>query len=239
MSGQTTDYQVKLPVFEGPLDLLLYLVQKRELDITAISLAAVADQYLAYIESVEQINPDALVDFLVIAAKLLVLKSFALVPMPNPSPEEEEIAQDLTAALLEYQLYKRAAEELRIREEGGLRSYPRVARPTLNIVPPLEKVQIDELAALLRQIGDRETEEDGHISVPERIFTIAEKIDTIQQHLAERAKVGFGQLLSQAASRLEVVVTFLAVLELLKRGSVEVEQERLFAEIYLLPNVIP
>ncbi len=234
MNDQSLEYQVSLPVFEGPLDLLLHLVQKRELDITAISLASVADQYLAYLKTMEENDPESIVNFLVIAAKLLVIKSWALLPSSDPSEEEEEMVQDLTAALLEYQLFKKAAEELRAREENDIRVYPRVAKPVTLSQPILEKVPLEELMTALLSCIREEIEEDDDIPLPTRIYTIQEKVDIINRSLASESKVSFITLLSKAASRLEIIVTFLAVLELLKRGQVEVEQDSLFAEIYLL-----
>lgn len=234
MNNESDDYKVCLPIFEGPLDLLLHLVQKREVDITAVSLASVADQYLAYLETLEETDPESIVSFLVIAAKLLVLKSCALLPSSEPSPEQEEIAQDLAAALLEYQLFKKAAEELRAREEGDARAYPRVAAPAIISQPILEKVPLEELAVALLNCTRKETVNDVGVLVPTRIYTIEEKLDVIERNLANKKRVGFNALLSESGSRLEVIITFLAVLELLKRGQVEVEQKSLFSEIYLL-----
>lgn len=228
------EYQVKLPLFEGPLDLLLHLIEKQELDITAISLAQVTDQYLEYLGRADELNPDALADFVVIAARLLVIKSAALLPSRAPSPQEEEVADELTTALLEYQLFKRAAEKLRSIEEVSGHAYPRVAKPVLPSAPPTYGAMAahDLLEALIR-LWDKANPTDQPVSLPRLIYTVTEKIETIRVALAERPRVSFGNLLPEDASRLEIIVTFLAVLELLKEGSVEVEQAELFGDIFL------
>lgn len=228
------EYQVKLPLFEGPLDLLLHLIEKQELDITAISLAQVTDQYLEYLGRADELNPDALADFVVIAARLLVIKSAALLPSRAPTAEEEEVADELTTALLEYQLFKRAAEKLRSIEEASAHAYPRVAKPVLPPAPPTYGAMAthDLLEALIR-LWHRANPADQPVSLPRLIYTVTEKIEAIRAALAEQPRVSFGNLLPEDASRLEIIVTFLAVLELLKEGSVEVEQAELFGEIFL------
>lgn len=234
MNNETTDYQVRLPVFEGPLDLLLHLVEKREVDITAVSLASVADQYLEHLKAIEETDPESIVNFLVIAAKLLVLKSWALLPSSTLSPEQEEIVQDLTMALREYQLYKKAADKLREREHADERSFPRVAQPAILSQPVLEKVSVQDLAAaLLKYLRQKNTAEDLSVPLPTRFYTVEEKVEAILGQLAGNRRLGFISTLGAATSRLEVIVTFLAVLELLRRGQIQVEQETLFAEIFL------
>ncbi|MBI4321890.1 MAG: segregation/condensation protein A [Chloroflexi bacterium] len=228
------DYRVRLAVFEGPLDLLLTLIERRELDITAISLAMVTDQYLEYLETVEMVDPDALADFLVVAAKLLVIKSFALLPSPMPTAEEEEDAADLTHALLQFQAFQRAAEGLRAREDSVLRAYPRVAKqpePTTALARP--QISLAALVTAYKQHQARMAEAPLEVTIPEATWTVAEKILVIKDMLARGAMVTFTSLLDTATSRLEAVVTFLALLQLIKEGLVFVEQRKIFGEIYL------
>lgn len=229
------DYQVKLPVFEGPLDLLLHLIEKRELDITAISLSQVTDQYLEHLGHAEDLNPDSLADFVVVAAKLLAIKSFALLPSRAPTEEEEEIANDLATALIEYQLFKRAAEGLRDMEETGRRTFSRRAKPVLPPPPATFGAMApdDLLRALLRMLAAT-AEIEKPAPLPRRVYTVAEKIDVIQLALAEGSRVTFSSLLTCTASRLEIIVTLLALLELIRKGEVEVEQAERFGEIHLL-----
>jgi len=228
------EYQVKLPLFEGPLDLLLHLIEKQELDITAISLAQVTDQYLEHLNHAEELNPDSLASFVVVAAKLLVIKSAALLPSRPLSPREEEAADELTTALLEYQLFRRAADRLRSIEESGARMYSRVAPPPLTPVAPVSgAMEISELREALTRLWNRASDGQQAVRVPRLTYTVSEKIESIRLALAKQQRVAFSSLLSRQASRLEIIVTFLAVLELFKDGSIEVVQQGLFGDIYL------
>ena len=149
-----TEYQVSLDVYEGPLDLLLRLIEQEQLDITKISLVLVTDQYLAHIARLQEITAANLADFIVLAARLLVIKSRALLPKPEPPAEEEEEdpGEELARQLLEYKKYKQVAAHLRSLEETGLRAYPRIAAP-----PEVEtrlkpgEVTLAELAAAFRR----------------------------------------------------------------------------------------
>ena len=146
-------YRVRLPVFDGPLDLLLNLIEREELDITKIALALVADQYLAYLKQIEEAHPDNLADFLVVAAKLVLIKSEALLPRPNrPSSESElDVGKDLAEQLRLYKLFKGAANRLGQRQEQGLRTFVRLAPPP-KIEPRLDlsDVDLDDLLAAVR-----------------------------------------------------------------------------------------
>ncbi len=169
-------FELKLPVFEGPLDLLLHLIEKEELDITTVSLVQVTDQYLAQLHSLEEINLDALADFVSIGAKLIYLKSRALLPRPpaeeeEEAAEEEEVGRELTEMLNEYRRFKEVATVLRAIEDEGLRAYPRLAPPPDVPLPAgLDKVTLDRLLALFREAlrppprraVDRHRAERGH-----------------------------------------------------------------------------
>ena len=123
---QQPSYQVQLDVFTGPLDLLLHLIEQQELDITAVSLAQVTDQYLVYITSSHQIAPDELTEFVTIAARLLLLKSQVLLPRPEQKAEEEQdVGDDLVRQLYEYKRFKQIAQLLEQRDEQGLHAYAR------------------------------------------------------------------------------------------------------------------
>jgi len=237
-------YEVKLAVFEGPLDLLLHLIEREELDITKVSLAQVTDQYLEYISLLEELNAGALADFLVIAAKLLLIKSEMLLLRPPRAPgEEEDIGDELARQLIEYKKFKEAALALKRREEMGLRAYVRVAPP-----PKLERffgwiqdrpldlgdVSLADLVEAVRHALDVHSPLPSVSEVVAPItVTVAEKMALIEEKLRKQRRVNFNRLLDQAASRLEIIITFLAVLELIRRG-IEVQQERLFGEIVIL-----
>lgn len=235
MPAPTHPYQVKLPIFEGPLDLLLYLIEREELDITAVSLAAVTEQYLAYMSLLENLVVDQLADFLVIAAKLILIKSQALLPRPPSIEVEEDVGDDLVRQLLAYKQFKEVAKGLGQREADGLRSFIRLA--------PLPKIQVtnvdltgitveDLLTAVRRALAVAEPLPPVGDVVKPFTLTIRDQIALIEALLEAQPFVSFAALLRHR-SRIEIAVTFVAVLELLKRRRIEVMQEQLFGEIIL------
>ncbi len=239
----TKPYQVRLPVFEGPLDLLLHLIEREELDITSVSLAQVTDQYLAYLSLMEDPQAEVLADFLVVAAKLLLIKSRALLPQPPGvlSTEEEDVGEDLARQLIEYRRFKRASEALRRREEAGLRAYLRLAPlPPLERHLDLEDVTLNDLvAAMCQALSVSPPAPPVSEVVAPVTITIADRIAVIRATLRTSARVSFNRLLAEATSRLEIIVTFLAVLELIKSGHIDVQQDRLFGEIVILARPAP
>ena len=232
-------FEIRLSVFEGPLDLLLHLLEKEELEITSISLVQVTDQYLSHLRSLDEINMDALADFIAVGAKLLLLKSRALLPREPGAAEEgeeEDVGEELARLLIEYRRFKEAASALREREEQGLRSYPRLAPPPdVPLSLGLDRVTLRKLTRIFRDALRRlPPEETGTIEGP--AVTVQEKVEEILASLAQRGEVSFRRLVSACRSRLEVVVSFLAVLELVKAQRVVAEQEQLFGDITLLPT---
>lgn len=240
-------YAVLLPAYQGPLDLLLHLIETQELDISTISLMAVTDQYLKTLDQLEEIEPGALADFLVVASRLLYIKSYHLLPKPRPPGEEEdeEASGDaLVRQLLEYRRFKEVAATLRTREEMGLRVYIRSApRPDLPRKLDLTNVDVNRLQQALRRVLARLPSDPPLPRVKTYAITVAEQIANVREYLGQlrpqggstRAPVTFIELLSRSATRLEVIVTFLAVLELVKQGELEVVQDDTFGEIQLLP----
>jgi segregation and condensation protein A len=244
-------YQVKLAVFEGPLDLLLHLIEREELDITKVSLAQVTDQYLEYISLLGKLDAEALADFLVVAAKLLLIKSEMLLPRPPGAPgeeEEEDVGDELARQLVVYKRFKEAALELRQREEMGLKAYVRIAPP-----PKLEGLfgskwsdaqgrplglgdvsLADLVEAVQRALDVRPPLPSVSGVVTPFTVTVAEKMALIEERLERQRRISFNCLLDQAASRLEIIVTLMAVLELIKLKGIEVQQDRLFGEIVIL-----
>lgn len=228
-------YQVKLTVFEGPLDLLLQLIERRELDITTVSLAAVTDQYLEYLKDLANVDPDVLTDFLVVAARLILIKSQALLPRP-PAPEEQEedLGKDLVRQLQEYKRFKEIAVILKERDEQGMHSYIRLA--TSGITPrfDLEGVVLDDLAEAMRRVLTALPEEAPAPDVARARFTVADKIAVIEAVIIS-GRVTFHRLLGGVKTRLEAIVTFLALLEMIKLGRVRVEQSGVYGEIMISP----
>jgi len=233
----TTDYTVRLPVFEGPLDLLLHLIERNELDITAVSLAAVTDQYLGYVERLEEVEPRTLAESLAIAAQLMLIKSRLLLPQPEPGeePDEEDPAEALARRLAEYQQFKQVAAELHDRQAKGLRSFGRITPaptpdPRLDLGDTTANDLAQTLQALLAQ-RPRVASVDRVVK-PLRI-KLSDQINMLRAALKRRRRIRFHQLVRRASSRQEVIVTFLAVLEMIKQQRVIVHQDRLFGEITL------
>lgn len=227
-------YQVALPVFEGPLDLLLHLIERQELDITAISLAQVTNQYLEYLAGAGERNPDNLADFLVVAAKLLLIKSRVLLPQPPAPPAaEEDLGDDLVRQLVEYKRFKEAARWLQQQDEQGLRSYVRLAAmPDLERSADLGEVSLDDLLAAVREVlAVKPAMPPVDQAVAPMSITIGEQMDHIERRLADGRVLRFQDLFEGAAHRLEVIVTLLALLEMIKQLRVQVRQERMFGEI--------
>jgi segregation and condensation protein A len=230
-------YPIALPVFQGPLELLLRLIEKEELDISAISLVALTDQYLQTIEQLEEREPGALADFLVVASKLLYIKSRSLLPQAQPLDEDEE--EDPSAALikqlLEYRQFKAVAASLLERAELGLRTYARhVPRPTLEKKLNLDDLTLAQLQTALHKALNRMPNAPLP-QVKTYPITVAEQIEVVHAYFREgRPRVRFDELLGQQATRLEVIVTFLAVLELIKQRELVAVQERTFGVIVLV-----
>lgn len=234
--GRQLHYTVHTPVYDGPLDLLLDLIERAELDITSVSLATVTDQYLAYIRGLEQQSPDEISAFLVIAAKLLQIKSEALLPRPPArTPGEEDIARSLVDQLKLYKRFKEIGNWLNERQHANLRTYLRVAPPP-KVEPKLDlsSLTLQKLVAAAQEAFAKERSKQplGIIIAAPRV-TIREKIDFITKTMKELGHSNFRALLNKGATRLEVVVTFLAMLELVKRYRIQARQESLFSEIEL------
>jgi segregation and condensation protein A len=232
-------FQLRLPVFEGPLDLLLYLIEKEQLDITAVSLVQVTDQYLTYLRSGDQIDASALAEFIVIAARLLLIKSRALLPRPPALDEEEEdLGADLVRRLREYRRFKEAAAQLRDLADRGLHAYPRMTPPTGLPVPTgLDGVTLEKLSKIVQDVLSRRPEEEAPVPVPRLIVTVEEKIVELTSAIRRGGKLSFRQFISSCSSRLEIIVSFLAVLELIKSLKLTAEQDSLFGEISLVALV--
>lgn len=229
-------YQVDLPDFQGPLDLLLNLIEQEELDITKISLARVTGQYLVYLEVLKEAGPDDLTDFLVIAAKLILIKSEMLLPKPPPilqTKEEEDVGDELARQLRLYKQFREIALHLRGLEDRGQRSFVRVV-PVVRVEPKLQPGE-GSLNALLRAarraLAVKPEDPDVDEMVSRHTVTIGQQISRIWQRLAEQEEVTLQQLLSPANNRVELIVTLLAILELIKRNIIRVDQPRHFGNL--------
>lgn len=237
----TRPYTIDLPSFAGPLDLLLHLIERQELDITAISLVKVTEQYLDQIEQMKQNRMEELIDFLVVAARLVQIKSRALLPQMQviiEGEEEEDPAEALLRQLREYKRFKQGAVWLHNREEQGLRTYLRVAPPPkLDGRLDMSGVSVDSLLTAVREALSRvdDREESVAIVQPRRI-TIEGQITRLRQRAKTGLAFGFTDLLSAKTSRVEISITLLAVLELIKRQEILASQTEMFGPIELRAN---
>jgi segregation and condensation protein A len=237
----TEAFQLALPIFEGPLDLLLHLIEREELDVTNIALLAVTDQYMRYLHEGEHINLGAMADFIQIGAKLLLLKSRALLPRPAPddpaAEEEEDPTEDLARQLIEYKLFKEAASNLRAIETAGLHSYPRIAAPPDMPAPiGLDGITLDLLRGMVETALTRVPDEAPVQVLRPHKITIREKVTLIRERLAADGRVSFRALIEECATRMEIIVSFMAVLELIKSRVLEALQDAAFADIVLVPS---
>jgi segregation and condensation protein A len=238
MALPINNYTVQLPVYAGPLDLLLQLIERDELDITRVALAQVTDQFLSYLKVLETMNLGDIADFLVIAARLILIKSEALLPRPvERQPGEEDPGDELARQLIAYKRYKQIAATLHLREEAGLRTYLRLAPPPkMEATLDLSGVTtLDLLAAVQRALAlSPDKPALGTVVAPPKV-TIRDQIRLIARTLrGGSGQATFQAMLVQAQSRMEIVVTFLAVLELIKRRKIEARQEQPFGEIQLV-----
>jgi segregation and condensation protein A len=233
-SHQTGGYTVNTPVYAGPLDLLLQLIERAELDVTAIALATVTDQYLTHIRQLTEARAEEISAFLVIAAKLIQIKSEALLPRP-PAREvgEDDPGEALARQLRIYKRFKELANLLEERDAQGLRTYLRLAPPPrVEGRLDLSDISLTDLfsaAQTIYQLGQDKQALGTVISAPK--VTIREKIAYIAETLGLSENSSFRKLVESAKSRLEIVVTFLALLELVKRYRVSARQSALFGDI--------
>ena len=231
---------IRVEGFEGPLELLLHLLDQRQLEITAISLVAVTDQYLAYVRLLPAGPPalEALAEFLVVAAHLLLLKSRALLPRERAATaaDDEVDAETLEQRLAEYRHYRAAAARLGERQERGERAFSRQAPPPLPPAPPprLEAAAPEQLAqALQRLLAARAPAQQGPQPAPAPRVTLAERIREVHAAVETHGRVSFAWLAAGCASRADLIITFLAILELYRAREIGLEQDALFGEIWL------
>lgn len=237
-------FQVKVDGFQGPLDLLLDLIERQELDIAVLSLVQVTDQYWQYVESAGGLEPEALADFILIGSKLLYLKSCALLPSAAPPradlrPEAREMAEELTQMLEEYKRFRDAAHLFRELEDRRRRTYPRSAPPKgLPLPPGLQGVTLDTLLKVVQEALARRPPEPEEAVLEIETITVEEKVRELTDALSRSGgRLPFNPLLAACQSRTEIVVLFLAVLELIKAGRLWAEQDRPFGQIVLVETV--
>ena len=238
-----SEYKVQLEAFEGPLDLLLYLVKKDEVDIYDISIERITTQYLEYLETFEVLHIEVAGEFLVMAANLLYIKSRTLLPKDQQLPEEEAEEDDprweLIRQLIEYRKFKEAAAHLRDQEDLQAALFPRAVSLDPSHAPVLDEnmligdVGIFDLINAFQRTLKRLPAEEKQGEIHEETFTVTDRINHLM-HLVDRGvSMRFEELFGEASTRSELVVTFLAILELIRMKQFRVRQEEQFGEIWL------
>lgn len=238
---QDPSLNLKLEVFEGPLDLLLHLIKKNEIDIYDIPIALITQQYLAYLEMMRSLNLDIASDFLVMAATLLHIKSKMLLPASEEESEEDETAEgeedpraELVRRLLEYQRFKEAAQELikgpLLNQEVFIRQFfEEKEREEAEELLGGELTLFDLVQAMKKVLQNLSAEEFEEITIEH--LTIKEKIHAIMEHLWEKESITFHELFTSLTPRPEIIVTFLALLELIRLRMIQVYQTDPFGTI--------
>jgi segregation and condensation protein A len=235
---ENTDYKVKLEIFEGPLDLLLYLIKRDELDIHSISIERITKQYLDYINTFKLLNIDLASEFIVMAANLMYIKSRSLLPRTEQPPEEDAEDDDprweLIRQLIEYKKFKDAAGFLSIREldqQGRFALQPDLADKPDEEPPTLAEVSIFDLIRAFQNVLKRFEESQDFGDIIDDRFTVADKIDFLLSRFRPGDAINFDLLFESATTKSEVIVTFLALLELMKLNQFIVRQDHLLSTI--------
>ncbi|MCX7767321.1 MAG: segregation/condensation protein A, partial [Candidatus Sumerlaeia bacterium] len=239
-------YRIKLQIFDGPFDLLLYLIKVNEMDIYDIPIAEITRQYLDYIQLMQELNLDIAGEFLVMAATLIRLKCQQLLPAGEEVDREEEIngilsRNELIQQLLEYRRVKEMTEELKERQEQFSQIFYRTEVP---IVPAskserdMTQIQLD-LQTLFYAFSRilPYVEHKGVAFITPENFTVEEKIESLRELLKLNREITFMEIVRTCTSRQELLVTFLALMELCRQREIKVSQPNLFGEIYIISNL--
>jgi len=232
------EYKVKFEVFEGPLDLLLYLIKKEEVDIYEVNLTRLATQFVEYIDTMRMLDLEIAGEFLVMAATLMYIKSRELLPVDQQAQTEgedegEDPRWELIRQLVEYKKFKDAAAQLQVLEARQEDTFPRVPG-RLDFEPPAPEragASIFDLVNAVNGVLKRFTQREDLRDIFEDKWTVSEKIEYLMRMLSERPSVRFSELFEGVTSRSEVVVTFLALLELIRLKQLSAVQREPFGEI--------
>ena len=237
---------VKLQVFEGPLDLLLHLIDKNKVNIYDIPIVEITEQYLEYIRQMEQEDLNIMSEFMVMAATLIVIKCRMLLPKEiNEEGEEEDPRAELVQQLLEYKMYKYMSFELRERMNEAARTFYKkssIPEEVLDYEQPvdtdgiLDGLTLERLNAIFQSIMKRQDDKIDPIrskfgKIEKEEVSLPEKLDFVEHYAREHKKFSFRDLLEKQCSKTQVVVTFLAILELMKSGVIQIRQEHIFDDI--------
>ncbi len=233
MTTQTSGYSVDLEIFQGPLDLLLYLIRKDEIDIYDIPISRITQQYLGYVEMLKLLNLENAGEYILMAATLIRIKAHMLLPRDPDNEEEIDPREELTLALLEYQKFKEAGEILREKRDFESRLVP-VAGQTNGYrgskAVLVEDTSLFDLLSAFHDVMSR-FEEDSQYTVDHEDMTVEDRIEVIQQFLAQNEFATFEQLFADIRIKLVAILTFLAILEMTRTHLIVVRQSLAFSEI--------
>lgn len=240
------DISFKLEVFEGPLDLLLHLIDKNKINIYDIPIVEITEQYLSYVRNMEAINLDMMSEFLVMAATLIRIKSQMLLPKDKSKDEEEvDPRQELVDRLLEYKMYKYISMELKEKEQDAERVLYRSQSIPQEIADFKEEVNVEDLLSgltlaklhqIFQSVMKRQEDKIDPIrskfgKIEKEEINLSEKMDWILTYARKYSRFSFRKLLMKQESKMEVIVSFLAILELMKVGEIAIKQDNLFDDI--------
>lgn len=240
-------YTIKIENFEGPFDLLFHLIEKNKIDIYDIPIALITEQYIDYIEAMQEMDLEVTSEFLVMAATLIYIKSRMLLPKKITEDNEEEFAdprEELVARLLEYKKYKEFAEELKEREKIHVLVYYKLPEiiEVENKNTQLIGLNINDLVSAFKGILDktaiekqRNKEAFSQILVRDKV-SVAKKIRDISKVLKNKKNLKFAELFETSSSKMEKVAAFLAILELIKLKRIIIEQKSNFSDIFIVSN---
>ena len=229
-------YAVRIEAFEGPLDLLLYLIRKNEVEIYDIPIAQITQQYLNYLDVLKLLDLEVAGDFLVMAATLMQIKARMLLPV-HDEEEAEDPRLELVRQLQEYQMYKKAAETLADRESEYVHYFLRESGPGPVKMPEAEEMMLDvTLFDLLRVFHEalERVREEGRYEVGGPEIKVGDQIDFLRGLFSEKKRVAFSEALGMLATRMAMVVTLVAVLELARLGELRIDQPDMYGEIWLV-----
>ncbi|MCR5469053.1 MAG: segregation/condensation protein A [Lachnospiraceae bacterium] len=239
------ELSVKLEVFEGPLDLLLHLLEKNKVNIYDIPIVEITNQYLEYIREMQRQDLNVMSEFLVMAATLIDIKSRMLLPKQETVEEEEDPRDELVRQLLEYKMYKMMSYELRERQELAEKTYYKLPTIPDEVASYEEPVDMEELLGdltmeklnnifnmvLLRQENKIDRTRASFGDIPQEEISLDDKLVYLEDFAKVHKKFGFRSLLEKQGSKMEIIVCFLAVLEMMKAGKITISQNNLFDEI--------
>lgn len=240
---EENEYKIRIEHFEGPLDLLLHLIGRARIDIEDIFVSEVTGQYLEYLSSMDSLSMDSASEFIEMAATLLYIKSRMILPSEEEETEEEDLEQELISRLKIYKAYKEAAETFKTMEAGAEHTYYKLPE---EIGFPEEKMELEQItmdnlcAAYLEVLSrqpDAEYEHIEEVEIRKDAYTIRERSRYILRILGQGGMTTFGGLFGEARTRMEVAVTFIALLNMLHKNLITIKQDSCFEEIYISRKV--